>query len=310
MTSTRRRRAFTLVELLVVIGIIALLISILLPVLGKVRQQANQTKCGANLRSIGQAYHLYATDNKGRYPRSMFDYANVSYSHVHYYRSFGSTAWDLRRELSGVSELSAQAGIWLSPGTGAWGTDQMWCCPTPEPQSYPYQHLDDNSFPRFGSNFGYATNYFLMVSEPGLVFDSSTKTYKRRQDWDSYPTTGQNPNYYKGPTRVSDSSKLTIAQDVCWLESSGGTLNYARSNHINNGGSSPIVRTVSGVNYNGVETSVCSATDLPTACRSVNICYNDGHVAARGVRELNMLTFNSKVFFLDVPADLNYYNAN
>lgn len=66
--SSFRHRAFTLVELLVVIGIVALLISILLPVLGKVREQGNRTKCLANLRTIGQAMHLYAAAERDRLP--------------------------------------------------------------------------------------------------------------------------------------------------------------------------------------------------------------------------------------------------
>src|SRR5215213_5350559 len=62
------RLGFTLVELLVVIGIIALLISILLPSLQKARRAAYTITCSANIRSILQAMNMYVATNNGWIP--------------------------------------------------------------------------------------------------------------------------------------------------------------------------------------------------------------------------------------------------
>lgn len=64
----RKKSGFTLVELLVVIGIIALLISILLPALGRARAQANTIWCESNERQFGMAFQMYTQDNKGVLP--------------------------------------------------------------------------------------------------------------------------------------------------------------------------------------------------------------------------------------------------
>jgi prepilin-type N-terminal cleavage/methylation domain-containing protein len=68
----RRIRGFTLVELLVVVGIISLLISILLVALTKARQQANLVNCSSQLRQMGAALDIYCSENKGMLPWGTF----------------------------------------------------------------------------------------------------------------------------------------------------------------------------------------------------------------------------------------------
>jgi len=64
----RKDKAFTLVELLVVISVIALLMAILVPVLGKARAAASRTTCKSNLRQIGVAFRAYLDDNRDIMP--------------------------------------------------------------------------------------------------------------------------------------------------------------------------------------------------------------------------------------------------
>jgi len=88
-----RLSGFTLVELLVLIGIIALLISIILPAVGVARQQAKVTRCAANLRQISAACNTYAVENGGEFPT--LDMPNT-----------GANLWDV--PLTFVQQLKKQ----------------------------------------------------------------------------------------------------------------------------------------------------------------------------------------------------------
>ena len=79
------RQAFTLLELLVVIGIIALLVALLIPAVSRAREKARDAQCRANLRQICAATLAYVADHDGRFPlayRSEFSAGTLTRPHL------------------------------------------------------------------------------------------------------------------------------------------------------------------------------------------------------------------------------------
>jgi prepilin-type N-terminal cleavage/methylation domain-containing protein len=102
--------AFTLVELLVVVGIIALLIAFLLPALQNARKRAVQLTCQSNLRQQGLSLFMYVNDNHGNFPNG--DSTDGNYNSAH-------TLVVLGLGVNGTYLMDAYSG----------GNGQIWCCP-------------------------------------------------------------------------------------------------------------------------------------------------------------------------------------
>ncbi len=148
------RSGFTLVELLVVVGIISVLIAILLPALNRVNATARSIKCAANLRQIGIGFQMYRNDYKNFLPPVQ---SFVSYNANGTQKSYGM--WNAIGPYTGQKEW---AGLNLPIGTtegvlkwdSYWGSqkkvmrDSVWGCPENPDWACPW-------------NYGYAESVYL-----------------------------------------------------------------------------------------------------------------------------------------------------
>src|SRR5262245_17958261 len=141
---SRTRGAFTLVELLVVIGIIALLISILLPTLNRARESAYRTKCLSNLRNIGQLVNMYANMSKGKIPIGYSGStagANNAYSESYWLARYNNAAPEKYRwcalgllyPAGLIKDSPGEGMIFYCPSTNDEGVHTMKGTATPNP---------------------------------------------------------------------------------------------------------------------------------------------------------------------------------
>lgn len=155
----RIQPGFTLVELLVVIGVIGVLISILMPVLSKVRQQANTVRCATNLRTLGQGWQLYVNANRGtcvpgRLPTSgapggVFDIGRDREYRPRWYELLGEQVRQFANqhpELQQDDKWTISNPLFLCPAVPDWNNSRNY------PYGYNYQFLG-NARPRNGGGW-------------------------------------------------------------------------------------------------------------------------------------------------------------
>ena len=192
----RSRKAFTLVELLVVIGIIAVLISLLLPSLNSARRQAASVKCLSSLRQIGIGYQAYAQTYRNFWPCAVHD--------------AGTTAWPLPAGrslrwhdrilefISGARGLDQYTDIRGYNHEQLQAASVLWGCP-----AYRLQDGWNNINPLNDVvRCGYAMNVYPLTPGPSL---NSNKPYI---------ASGNTGRYFKASEWTKPSQRMLIGEGL------------------------------------------------------------------------------------------------
>lgn len=148
-----RRNAFTLIELLVVIAIIAILAAILFPVFAKAREKARQTACLSNVRQLGMAAVMYASDYDERYPpRRLGNSATGLRVNVGPPPCDDRLAWSAQRIPSILQPYVRNAGIFVCP---SWSTTKTCRANFPQPTcQWSYSWLTGSPWHTIGLSTG------------------------------------------------------------------------------------------------------------------------------------------------------------
>ena len=196
---SRPARGFTLVELLVVIGIIAILVGLLLPALGKAREQANSIKCMSNLRMIGQAVAIYEDAYAGYLPAG--ETGNGS-SDAH---------WDAT-----LQQVMGRSGSIANNGAGSAGMiGQAFLCPS---------HLVDPD-PNGSYECDYSAHPRLM---PRLLQPPAGDLYDAAVPIGATAKTSVEMHQIKG-SQIPHATDVVMVADGVQLDPAAGFSSYSRN---------------------------------------------------------------------------------
>jgi prepilin-type N-terminal cleavage/methylation domain-containing protein/prepilin-type processing-associated H-X9-DG protein len=253
--STRKAGGFTLVELLVVIGIIALLMSILLPTLGRVKEQANRIKCGSNLKQIGLAAISYTSNGKNTtFPRTYYAPASALSSiggNGGYQPGTGVTAANAFAGPSGAVGANNVTASFYHLLKAESISPEVFLCPSGVATGPAWQGIDRELRSNWSATAqGYREVNSFSYSAPFPVQSAANSGWVFKQE-------------------VAASTEAPLAADI-----NPGTAGAAVGGYANNNGNSNVTR--SGFDA-GRKDMACMNTNNHQN-DGQNVLYSDGHV--------------------------------
>jgi prepilin-type N-terminal cleavage/methylation domain-containing protein/prepilin-type processing-associated H-X9-DG protein len=224
-----RRKAFTLVELLVVIGIIAVLIGILMPSLSAARRQAQSVKCLASLKEIGNGFAMYASTYNGFWPCAVHDWGCITPAPTatYTYPATPGGPWlplppgrQLRWQdrilpfISNIKDVDDYKEIVTKvPNDVLRSTSVLWGCPSYRSQDgYDLGNPVDDQVRN-----GYAMNVYVSLPEQSLNRNRPYIQGTNPPFQGSLATSNQAGRYYKVTEWKKPSDRLLIGEGLAYF---------------------------------------------------------------------------------------------